>query len=150
MRRAFPGRAFIAGVFTLLLPLHSAAAQDSAATPAAATLTVELNALQKSERGCRFTFVATNQLGVELSKAAFELVLFDTQGKVSRLTVVDFKDLPQGKTKVRQFDFSGLDCAGIGRVLINDATECVGPALDPKACIESLKAETGAGVIFGI
>jgi len=151
MRQAFPGRALIAGAFALLLPLHSAAAQDSAETPAAtATLTVELNALQKSDRGCRFTFVATNQLGVELSKAAFELVLFDTQGKVSRLTVVDFKDLPQGKTKVRQFDFSGLDCAGIGRVLINDATECAGAGLDPKACIRSLRPETSTEVTFGI
>jgi len=143
------GRTLIAGVFALLLPLHSAMAQQ-AETPAAPVLTVELNALQKSDRGCRFTFVATNQLGAELSKAAFELVLFDTQGKVSRLTVVDFKDLPQGKTKVRQFDFSGLDCANIGRVLINDATECAGRGLYPKACIQSLTARTDTEVTFGI
>jgi len=85
-----------------------------------------------------------------LTKAAFELVLFDTEGKVSRLTVVDFKDLPQGKTKVRQFDFSGVDCAGVGRILINDSTECAGPAIAPTACIEKLKAQTRTGVVFGI
>lgn len=153
MRQAFTARTLIAGAFAALLPLHGAVAQEaasSAETAAAPALVVELNTLQKSERGCRFTFVATNQLGAELSKAAFELVLFDRQGKVSRLTVVDFRDLPEGKTKVRQFDFSGLDCTGIGRVLINDATECAGPGLDPKACIQNLTTRTGTEVTFGV
>lgn len=146
MRQASPSRVLIAGAFAAALPLHGAAAQDAPAGPA---LVIELNALQKSERGCRFTFVATNRLGAELTKAAFELVLFDTAGKVNRLTVVDFKDLPEGKTKVRQFDFPGLDCAGIGRVLINDATECAGSGIEPRACIGNLKAETRAEVAFG-
>lgn len=154
MRQAPPSRALIAGFFAALLPLHGAAAQDAQApaggdAAAAPALVVDLNALQKSERGCRFTFVATNRLGAELTKAAFELVLFDTEGKVARLTVVDFKDLPEGKTKVRQFDFSGLDCAAIGRVLVNDATECAGPGVDAKACIRSLKVETRTQVVFG-
>lgn len=165
MNRKFSGQGrirtsfhtLIASAFAVLLPLHGVAAQDSAPAnqPANQTndtpvLSVELNALQKSERGCRFTFVVTNQLGSELDKAAFELVLFDTKGKVSRLTVVDFKELPQGKTKVRQFDFSSLDCADIGRVLINDATECTGTGLDPKSCIQRLEPKTGTGIIFGI
>ena len=126
---------------------YGASAQDAAQDTA---LTVELNALQPSDRGCRFTFIATNALGSELTKAAFELVLFDTEGKVSRLTVVDFKDLPQGKTKVRQFDFSGIDCAKVGRVLINDSTECAGPGIEPKTCIQKLKAQTRTEVVFGV
>ena len=147
MRRASLSRVVMATAFALALPLGGAMAQGAPAADAA--LVVELNALQKSERGCRFTFVATNRLGTELAKVAFELVLFDKAGKVSRLTVVDFKDLPEGKTKVRQFDFSGLDCANIGRVLVNDATECAGPGIEPKACIARLKTETGAEVVFG-
>ena len=111
---------------------------------------MELNALQPTDRGCRFTFVVTNTLGGELTSAAFELVLFDAAGMVSRLTIVDFKDLPEGKTKVRQFDFSGLDCTKIGRVLVNDATECAGPGLDPKACVRSLRTETRTDVVFGV
>ena len=126
-----------------------ALAQD-AASPEPPVLSVELNALQASERGCRFTFVATNNLGGELASAAFELVLFDTSGMVSRITVVDFKDLAEGKTKVRQFDFSGVDCAGLGRVLVNDATECAGPGIEPKACIRYLKTGTRTETAFGV
>lgn len=143
-RRSVPLGLFLgAGLLAGAIAPHAAHAQDAA-------LTVELNALQPSDRGCRFTFIATNGLGGELTKAAFELVLFDTAGKVSRMTVVDFKDLPQGKTKVRQFDFSGIDCATVGRVLINDSTECSGPAIEPKACIGKLKTQTRADVVFGL
>lgn len=154
MRQMFSSR-IAAGFAALAMASATVAggarAQDAGtATAAEAALTVELNALQPSERGCRFTFVATNALGGELTKAAFELVLFDTDGKVSRLTVVDFKDLPQGKTKVRQFDFAGLDCATIGRVLINDSTECDGAGIDSKACIQKLKTQTRTEVVFGL
>ena len=136
-----------AGVLAAAMASQGVHAQEAAQD---AVLTVELNALQPSDRGCRFTFIATNGLGSELTKAAFELVLFDTEGKVSRLTVVDFKDLPQGKTKVRQFDFSGIDCAAVGRVLINDSTECAGPAIEPEACIQKLKPQTRTQVVFGL
>ena len=148
MRKAIPGRLLVAGLVAASVTLHGAAAQEPAQEGPA--LTVELNALQPSDRGCRFTFVATNNLGGELGRAAFELVLFDTEGMVSRLTVVDFKDLPQGKTKVRQFDFSGLDCTKIGRVLINDSTECAGTGIDPRACIQNLKPQTRTEVVFGL
>jgi len=113
------------------------------------SLAIELNALQPAENGCRFTFMVTNTLGATLDAAAFELVLFDKAGMVSSLTLVDFKDLPDGKTKVRQFDFSGVDCGNLGRVLINDATQCAGTGIDPKACIANLKTQTRADVTFG-
>ena len=151
MRQMFSRRVAAAGLLAAAMAAPGGArAQGAGEAAPEATLTVELNALQPSDRGCRFTFIATNMLGGELAKAAFELVLFDTEGKVSRLTVVDFKDLPQGKTKVRQFDFAGLDCAGIGRVLINDSTECGGEGIDAKACIQKLKTQTRTEVVFGL
>ena len=127
-----------------------AAAQETEEPAAEPSLLVELNALQPSERGCRFTFVVTNGLGGELASAAFELVLFNKAGMVSRITIVDFKDLPEGKTKVRQFDFANVDCADLGRVLVNDATECAGTGIEPKACIRYLKTETRTEAIFGV
>lgn len=130
--------------------LGSATANAQNAAAPVPGLLVELNALQPSERGCRFTFVVKNGLGGELASAAFELVLFDKQGMVSRITIVDFKDLPEGKTKVRQFDFSGINCADLGRILVNDATECSGNGIEPKACIRHLKAETRTETEFGV
>ena len=96
-----------------------ARAEDQPAKPA---LVLELNAAQPSEKGCRLTFVVTNNLGGELSKAAFEMAMFNEAGVVDRLTVLDFKDLPAGKTKVARFDLGGADCGKISRLLINTAT----------------------------
>lgn len=130
-----------------LLPGLALAEEPGDSAP---SLLLELNALQPSERGCRFTFLATNRLGGELSAAAFELALFDKAGMISRLTIIDFKELPEGKSKVRQFDFSGIDCANVGRILVNDATECSGEGIDPRACIRGLKPQTRSDVVFGI
>lgn len=124
-------------------------AQEAGAQSPASELVVELNALQPTANGCRFTFMVTNNLKAELASVGFELVLFNKAGMVSRMTVVDFKDLPQSKTKVRQFDFTGVECADLGRVLINDATECKGNGLEVGSCIRALSAQTRTDVAFG-
>ena len=126
--------------------MGAAAAQDA---PAAA-LTLELNAAQPSEKGCRLTFVVTNKLGGDLARAAYELALFDKNGVVDRLTVLDFRDMPEGKTKVSRFDLPGADCAGITRVLINHATQCEGTGIAPDACMKALRTETKTPIVFGI
>lgn len=133
------------GICAAALALGPASAQDAKA-PA---LSLELNALQPSERGCRFTFVVANQLQSDITRAAFELVLFDKNGLVERLTVVDFMDLPQGKTKVRQFDFNGTKCEDVGRVLVNNATECTGDGVDASTCIRELETKSLGDVTFG-
>ena len=124
----------------------NAVAQE--AKPASA-LTLELNGAQPSDKGCRFTFVVTNDLGASLTKAAFEIALFNDTGVVDRLTVLDFKDLPAGKTKVARFDLSALDCSKVSRVLINSATECVGDGIAPTACLGQLKTAAKAPISFG-
>ena len=91
-------RSLLAAIFTCAVA-STALAQD--AKPA---LQLELNAVQPSEKGCRLTFVVKNNLGAELSRAAFEVALFNELGVVDRLTVLDFKELPAGKTKVTRFN----------------------------------------------
>jgi hypothetical protein len=113
-------------------------------------LSLELNGAQPSDKGCRLTFVVANNLGADLSKAAFEIALFNDAGVVDRLTVLDFKDLPAGKTKVTRFDLAGTDCTKLSRVLINSATECAGTGVEPGACMRGLKTETKTGIAFGV
>lgn len=116
----------------------------------AASLSLELNGAQPSDKGCRLTFVVANNLGAGLTKAAFEIALFNAAGVVDRITVLDFKDLPAGKTKVTRFDLSGTDCSKISRVLVNSATECVGQGVEPSACMRDLKTDSKAGITFGV
>ncbi|MEP5754993.1 MAG: hypothetical protein ABJ359_09075 [Nitratireductor sp.] len=139
-------------ILTAILALSPVAggpalAQTGAPGP---SLTLELNAIEPGDGVCRFTFVIANRLGAALDKAAFEIVLFDKAGLVDRLVTLDFKALPQGKTKVRQFDLPGVDCEGIGRVLVNDATRCEGAGVDATACLRTLEPATRTAIEFGV
>lgn len=114
-----------------------------------AGLSLELNALQPSDKGCRLTFVIANHLSGDITKAAFEIALFDRTGVVDRLTVLDFRELPRGKTKVSRFDLPGADCGKISRVLVNSATECSGSGIGASDCLTKLHTATHADVEFG-
>ncbi|MFH1795072.1 MAG: hypothetical protein ABIK36_02930 [Pseudomonadota bacterium] len=129
-----------------LMPLAPASAQTTAPEP---HLLLDLNALQPSQGGCRLTFVVANDLPTPIDRAAYEMALFDKAGVVDRLTVLDFKSLPSGKTKVSRFDLKGVDCANVSRVLINDATECSGAGTPPDACLSALKTQSTSGISFG-
>jgi hypothetical protein len=134
------------------LAAPAALAEDagkSAETAQPAVLSLELNALQPSDKGCRLTFVIANHLSGDITKAAFEIALFDRTGVVDRLTVLDFRELPRGKTKVSRFDLPGADCGKIGRILVNSATACSGSGIEPADCLAKLQTATRAKVEFG-
>jgi hypothetical protein len=123
-------------------------AQDAQPAPG---LALELNALTPSETGCRVTFLATNRLGTELTRSAFEIALFGAGGGIERLVSLDFKAMPEGKTRVLQFDIGELGCDQVSRVLINDVVACEGTGLDPKVCLGGLSTVSRlAGVEFGV
>lgn len=109
------------------------AAQDSA--PA---LTLELNAQEQVEAGCKLSFLARNGHATAIDKVVYETVLFDTTGQVERLTLFDFGTLPAGKPRLRQFVVPGLQCDGLGQILINGASTCEAGELGASTCIEGL------------
>ncbi|RUX19908.1 hypothetical protein EOA23_29575 [Mesorhizobium sp. M2A.F.Ca.ET.042.01.1.1] len=150
MKRLMTSLRLLTSTFAMSLAMVPAWAQSAPAPAPASVLSFELNAAQPSEKGCRLTFVVNNALGADLSKAAFEIALFNEAGVVDRLTVLDFKDLPAGKTKVTRFDLSGVDCGKLSRVLINSATECAGSGVDPAACMRALKTSTRTAIAFGV
>ncbi|AZO02087.1 MAG: hypothetical protein E5V91_09340 [Mesorhizobium sp.] len=150
MKRLMTSFRLLTSTFAMSLAMVPAWAQSAPAAASAPALSLELNAAQPSEKGCRLTFVVNNALGADLSKAAFEIALFNEAGVVDRLTVLDFKDLPAGKTKVTRFDLAGADCGKLSRVLINSATECAGSGVDPAACMRALKTSTRTAIAFGV
>jgi len=128
-----------------------ALAQEAASPAAAGNLALELNALTPSETGCRVSFLATNTLGTELTRSAFEIALFGANGGIERLVSLEFKAMPEGKTRILQFDISGLQCDGLTRVLINDVVACDGEGLDPKTCLDSLTTASRLDAVeFGV
>lgn len=135
----------------LLSAMLSAAAITSVAAQEAAApkgLEVELNALAGSQKGCLFTFVAENGLAQSISKVSFEFVIFNDKGTVERLALLDFRDLPAGKSKVRQFDVPGIKCETVKNLLINDAPVCEGEGIEKSRCMDGIvtRTKTAAGL----
>ena len=125
-------------------------AEDAVAAQAPATdaqkLNVELNALAPSQKGCMMTFVAENDLATPINKISFELAFFNDKNAVDRVTVLDFRDLPVGKKRVRQFDMPGVKCESVSRIIVNDTPVCDGPAAG--ACKAALMTRSQLSVPF--
>lgn len=74
------------------------------------------------------TFVAENDMATPIAKISFELAFFNEKNAVDKVTVLDFRELPVGKKRVRQFDMPNLKCEAVTRVIVNDTPVCDGPA----------------------
>lgn len=109
-------------------------------------LALELNTLQQLDPGCRLVFTIANATGRDVDALVYEVVLFDRDGAVSLLTLFDFRDVPDGRTRVRQFDLPELSCAAIGGFLVNGAATCEGEGLAPAACAEATRTTSRTDV----
>jgi len=101
-------------------------------------VSIELSTAEMVGDACRLSFVVQNGHGQDIVSSVYETVLFSTAGQVAKLTLLDFQDLPAGRLRVRQFQFAGLACGEISRVLINGADTCEGDKLPDGACDKGL------------
>lgn len=131
MSRAIP-QSLVAALLCAGLTMSAAHAED------APGLSLELNAQEQVESGCKLSFLARNTHASDITQAVFETVLFDTSGQVERLTLFDFGTLPAGRPRLRQFVVPGLSCDGLGQILINGANQCSAEGLEPGACSNGL------------
>lgn len=104
-------------------------------------VTLELNAVDQLDEACRVSFLIQNGFDTDITQAVYEAVLFDTEGRVDRLTLFDFGALPAARPRVRQFVVPGLACAALGSVLINGAETCTGEGegFDAGICTRDLQ-----------
>ena len=130
-------------------PVGAAAhAQDNAATTAPATaesgdgITLELNKLEKSDKGCRAYVVVTNPTSTAYDAFKLDLVMFQTDGVIGRRFALDLSPVRPDKRSVKLFDLDGAQCEEIGSFLVNDVMDCrtsTGPATD---CLARLKVKS--------
>ncbi|MBD8889921.1 hypothetical protein [Roseibium litorale] len=142
---ALPG--FAAAGLVLNLSISAAMADGDTAKP----LSLELNKATDTQAGCLLTFVGTNKTGLALSSVAYELVLFDKDGLVDRMSAFDFGAMPAGKTFVRQFELKGSKCPGLSQILVNGAARC--EQADPvkgaeNTCISALSPASRTDIAF--
>lgn len=157
---SFALKSFFRGLACLALLLPLPVLAQEAATDAAAAVEeegpsfeLELNSAADTSAGsCRLTYVAANNSDIALDRTAYEVAIFDSEGVVTRLLVLEFGALIEGKTKILQFDLAGTQCSSISRIVINDVAGCVqasdGEDLD--FCLEDLTASSRTDIEFGL
>ncbi len=111
-----------AGVFgaavALLLGCSVATAQD------ASTLSIELNKLESSDKGCRAYVVIDNKATTDYDALKLDLFMFRTDGIIGRRFAIDLAPIKGSKRTVRLFDLSGAVCTEVGSFLISEVLDC--------------------------
>ncbi len=123
-----------------LLPFALLAAAPAAADP----VRLELNALHPRDGACQLVWVAQNGSGADLTRLVLEAVLFDTEGRVAALTLLDLQDLPADRMRVRSFEIGGITCEGVSRLLVNGINDCA-PS-EAAGCTQPLALESRVAI----
>lgn len=128
----------------------TAFAQDAKPdTPQSGTpLKIELNKLEPSGESCRTYLLVDNGKGQALKSLKVDLYAFDTEGVAQKRLAVELGPIGDKKTVVRLFDFQGLACPKIGRVLLNDVLSCEGGDSSRESCLERITTSTKASAEF--
>lgn len=147
-------RTTAAALLALLLPFAAPAQEAAPPEPSAPSgLSVELNNAEDTATGdCRLSFVAQNRMERGLAQVAWQVGVFDAQGIVRSLLVLDFGALPPGKTRITMFDLPGRGCADLSRIVVNDVARCqpdTGEA-EPSLCMAGLALSSRTAIEFGI
>lgn len=137
---------------TVSMGFGSAYAQEAAPQTPSTLLSLELNSAAEVETGgCRLTYVATNGSDAPLGQMSYEVAVFNAEGIVSRILVLEFGALTVGKTKVLQFDLPDQSCSDIAKIVVNDVAACTledGAAGD--FCLSGLTTSSRAPIQFGL
>ena len=144
------------GVGSALAQESGAAAAGAEASTAETTaqpetqnrLSLELNNAVDEAGLCRLSYVAVNGTSQPLETVSYDVVVFDKNGQVSQFLVLQFGQLPAGKTKVVQFDLADQPCDGISRILVNDVAECQTSQGNAGICMEALSPSSRTAITF--
>ncbi|MEJ6403007.1 hypothetical protein [Yoonia sp. 2307UL14-13] len=125
-----------------------AMAQDG---PARFSLDLNNAANIEGDGGCRLTYVANNGTGAALEAVSYQVAVFDAEGIVTDLLILEFGALIEGKTKVVQFDLAGRACEDISRITVNEVAACtLADGQTGDFCMTGLETGSRGAIQFGI
>ena len=158
MSDAGPGRGGIGGrllagaalAAALITAIPAAMAQD--ATPPAKSdappLKIELNRLEPAGEACRTYMLVDNSRGPAVKSLKVDLFAFDTEGIAQKRLSVELGPVQDRKTMVRLFDFPGIACSKISRLLLNDVLACEGGDASRETCLDRIETESKTPAAF--
>lgn len=108
---------------------------------------VELNRLESNGENCRAYFLIDNQKGESWRSLKLDLFALDTDGVAAKRLAVEVGPVPEKKTLIKLFDFTGLACPRLGRVLLNDVMACEGAASSREACLSAIETASKVATV---
>lgn len=141
---------FAALTASMTAATSGAAAQDvsPAAKSEAPSLKIELNRLEPAGDACRTYMLVDNSRGPALKSLKVDLFAFDTEGVAQKRLAVELGPVQEKKTVVRLFDFAGLACPKVGRLLLNDVLACEGGDATRETCLERIEPTSKTSAAF--
>lgn len=130
---------------SLLIALSATPADVSAQTDA---LSIELNRLEQRDEGCRVHLVLDNPSAHPYSSYRLDLVIFAVDGVIARRLALEAAPLHAHKTMVKEFEIEALACSQVGRILLNDVSNCRSDAADIDDCVSTARLSSRASVSF--
>lgn len=129
-------------MLTLMTCATTAAAQEG-------NLRIELNKLEAVGESCRTFFLIDNRQGKDWRSVKLDLFALDTEGIAAKRLAVEVGPVPEKKTLIKLFDFSGIACPRFGRILLNDVVSCEGVASARDVCLSAIETTSKvSGVPF--
>jgi len=106
------------------------------------SISLELNKLQPSDKGCRAFLVVSNPTSTKYEDFQIDLVMFQTDGVIGSRFAVELAPLLPSKRSIKEFVLTDADCDNIGSFLINDIMECRSDAGPVDNCLARLKVNS--------
>ncbi len=114
----------------------------------AAPVTIELNKTEQQGADCQAFLLMENGTENPLEKLGLDLVMIDRDGVIARRLAVEVGPLRAGRTSVKVFAIDGIECAAIGRVLLNDVLGCEDDAGPREDCLELIRTSARGKIAF--
>lgn len=109
---------------------------------------VELNKLEPAGDACRAYLLLSNGTAAAFTSLKLDLVTFDADGIVQRRVAVEAAPIGAGKTSLKVFDISGIQCPAIGRMLLNGVMACKGDKAQTADCLSLVSVSSRAAQPF--
>lgn len=114
----------------------------------AAPVTIELNKTEQLGADCQAFLMMENGTESRFEKLGLDLVMIDRDGVIARRLAVEVGPLRAGRTSVKVFAIDGIECAAIGRVLLNDVLGCEDDAGPREDCFDLIQTSARGEIAF--
>ncbi len=130
-----------------LAALGMTAAVPAQAQEQSPAFQLELFSAQPDDKKCIVTFRAVNKLGVNLDQLKFEIYIISTTDSFEGSNILSFPAIRANQRKYARFPLSS-ECSKIGRLDMNDFSECKGDKDYLELCNANIELSTKVQIGF--